>query len=132
MRKTIIMGVILSCFLLLVTPCISAVEYNEVKEEVKQQIETNIFNKLYKSSILNTILFIGAILTFIAVFFLELSFFFLDGHIDFDEFITALIVAIFNAIKFLLLPISIPLNIILDPIGFIQMLFELLAMLLGC
>jgi hypothetical protein len=41
MNKKILIGVILSCFLLLVTPCINAVEYNEVKEEVNNRIDTS-------------------------------------------------------------------------------------------
>ena len=44
MRKTIIMGVMLSCFLLLVTPCINAVEYKEVREEVEQQFQNKLIN----------------------------------------------------------------------------------------
>jgi hypothetical protein len=45
MRKTILIVVILSCFLLLVTPCINAVENKEVKESIKKSIILN-FNEL--------------------------------------------------------------------------------------
>jgi hypothetical protein len=38
MKKTVLIGFILSCFLLLVTPCINAVEYKEVREEVESKI----------------------------------------------------------------------------------------------
>jgi hypothetical protein len=37
MKKKILIGVILSCFLLLVTPCINAVEYREVKDNIETQ-----------------------------------------------------------------------------------------------
>jgi hypothetical protein len=41
MKEKILIGVILPCFLLFFTPCINAVEYNEVKEEVKENIDLN-------------------------------------------------------------------------------------------
>ena len=42
MNKKIIFGVMLSCFLLLVTPCINAVEYKEIKDDIKSKIMSNI------------------------------------------------------------------------------------------
>jgi hypothetical protein len=48
MKKTIIMGVMLSCFLLLVTPCINAIEYKEVREEVMNELENRVVSLIKK------------------------------------------------------------------------------------
>ncbi len=42
MKKKVVIGIILSCFLLLVTPCINVIEYKEVKETYKDFIEKEI------------------------------------------------------------------------------------------
>ena len=61
MKKKILTGVILSCFLLLITPTINAIQYNEVREVVEQQIQLKInsfeFEKLV-GPILNLLLII--------------------------------------------------------------------------
>jgi hypothetical protein len=46
MNEKIIFGVILSCFLLLVTPCISAAEYNEVRNVINNRFKSNIQNMI--------------------------------------------------------------------------------------
>jgi hypothetical protein len=80
MNKKILIGVILSCFLLLVTPCINAVEYKEINNELKNKIDNRIntfhskiislkncsFNNLLRLKILLIIYIIGYI-TFLPI-----------------------------------------------------------------
>ena len=49
MKKKILIGVILSCFLLLVTPCINAIQLNEVKEEKQREIKFHLLDMIKKS-----------------------------------------------------------------------------------
>ena len=59
MKKTVLIGVILSCFLLLVTPCINAVEYKEVKESreefYKSYFSKYIINKFKSDMLINSL-----------------------------------------------------------------------------
>ena len=69
MNKKIIFGVMLSCFLLLVTPCINAVEYKEVKENTNSII-VNIFEKLGILSSIIPLLIVYYIICYFISFFL--------------------------------------------------------------
>jgi hypothetical protein len=106
------MGVILSCLLLLITPCINAVEYNEVKEEVKNNYQISLKNELdiirqkfnryiYKNEKIENIMASVIILFIIYLvigFFFGFCFFilelFIDDDLNFNELILYTIVVI--------------------------------------
>jgi len=42
MKRKIVMGIILSCFLLLITPCINAIQIHEINNDIDKKIFDNI------------------------------------------------------------------------------------------
>lgn len=76
MKKTILFGVILSCLLLLLSPCVNAIQYKEIRETKKKYIESFITESNYFKSRdtfqLSILLSIITVLIFIFLF-VELS-----------------------------------------------------------
>lgn len=76
MKKTILFGVILSCLLLLLLPCVNAIQYKEIRETKKKYIESFITESNYFKSRdtfqLSILLSIITVLIFIFLF-VELS-----------------------------------------------------------
>ena len=122
MNKKILIGVILSCFLLLVTPCINAVEYKEVKEEVKNQIESKISSLMtseFKTVILLDVLLLVYFVLFLFWFYILLTTTHPDGT-RLLSFIESIIYASINAIYYMILGIYFIYNFIT---GLIYLIF---------
>ena len=88
MKKKILIGVMLSCFLLLVTPCINAIEYSEEKGEIESNSKDNISLKITSfMNLINLYLKIG-IIVFVFMF---------SEHLT-DNVIVSMIMAFFIAL----------------------------------
>ena len=101
MKGTFVFGVILSCFLLLITPCINAVEYNEIIEEIQEKNKSEIINSIpieNPSNIILTILqFIMKLILYLISFEVILNIInFLLAIIPFDLIIEAIYSFIIN------------------------------------
>jgi hypothetical protein len=121
MNKKIIIGVILSCFLLLVTPCINSVEYNEIKDNIKQQysFEKSFINNNKLSSYVGifNVLFIIYII-FVILYFIEVYEWFIswfDEIEDLNEFIFLILFAFILPIQYLIFTILNIISIIFPP-----------------
>ena len=110
MHKVIILGVMVSGFLLLMTPCISAIQIHEVQEEIEFRIQDN--SLLFNLNLLNNqdSIFIGSLIK-------TLFLIYVIGYFAFLPFAWALAVGIpYSDPSFLELLISTILGSFLWPI----------------
>ena len=100
MKKKVLIGLILSCFLLLVSPCINAVEYKECNDSINSKLDH--FGILFKKyNILATPFFLKLLIIYIVLFFFEVI---MLMRFMFFTFIDALRYALKNPLAILAFP----------------------------